>query len=82
MSAKVQDSGYGTYLMNHLKNYQTQQNILDLLTYADTTAIGHFKNKDLVSKNFTTPNKIVLNFYKDALLMHCRLNAKILHFQL
>lgn len=41
VSAEVKELyEYGMHLMNHLKDYQTQQNILDLLTYADEGMIG------------------------------------------
>jgi len=35
-----QENGYGTHLMNHLKDYHIQHNILNFLTYADKLAIG------------------------------------------
>jgi len=35
-----QENGYGTLLMNHLKDYHIKHNILNFLTYADKLAIG------------------------------------------
>ena len=35
--------GYGTHLMNHLKDYHIQHNVLHFLTFADEFAIGYFK---------------------------------------
>lgn len=35
-----QENGYGTQLMNHLKDFHIQHNILHFLTYADKLAIG------------------------------------------
>lgn len=35
-----QMKGYGTHLINHLKDYHTGKNILHFLTYADKCAIG------------------------------------------
>lgn len=37
--------GYGTHLMNHLKEYHIKHNILNFLTYADEYAIGYFKKQ-------------------------------------
>lgn len=37
--------GYGTHLMNHLKEYHIKHNILYFLTYADEYAIGYFKKQ-------------------------------------
>lgn len=37
-----QENGYGTQLMNHLKDYHIQNNIFNFLTYADKLAIGMF----------------------------------------
>lgn len=39
--------GYGTHLMNHLKEYHIKHNILYFLTYADEYAIGYFKKQVL-----------------------------------
>lgn len=37
--------GYGTHLMNHLKEYHIKHGILYFLTYADEYAIGYFKKQ-------------------------------------
>ena len=37
--------GYGTHLMNHLKEYHIKHSILFFLTYADEYAIGYFKKQ-------------------------------------
>lgn len=37
--------GYGTHLMNHLKEYHIKHEILNFLTYADEYAIGYFKKQ-------------------------------------
>lgn len=59
--------GYGTHLMNHLKEYHIKHNILNFLTYADEYAIGYFKKQVSQSKKLlgtrsqhlavTEPNK-------------------------
>ena len=35
--------GYGTHLMNHIKDYHIKHNVLHFLTFADEYAIGMFK---------------------------------------
>jgi hypothetical protein len=40
-----QVKGYGTHMMNHLKNYMQRENIYHFLTYADNFAIGYFKKQ-------------------------------------
>ena len=37
--------GYGTHMMNHLKDYHTRHGVLNFLTYADEYAIGYFKKQ-------------------------------------
>ena len=37
--------GYGTHLMNYLKDYCIRHGILNLLTFADSFAIGYFKKQ-------------------------------------
>ena len=37
--------GYGTHLMNHLKDYHVSHNVLHFLTFADEFAIGYFKKQ-------------------------------------
>lgn len=37
--------GYGTHLMNHLKDYHVNHGVLHFLTFADEFAIGYFKKQ-------------------------------------
>ena len=37
--------GYGTHLMNHLKDYHIRHSIGHFLTFADEFAIGYFKKQ-------------------------------------
>ena len=37
--------GYGTHMMNNLKDYCIRHSVLHLLTYADSFAIGYFKKQ-------------------------------------
>lgn len=39
---KDQTKGYGTYLMNHLKDYHISKGIHHFLTFADVNAIGKY----------------------------------------
>lgn len=41
--------GYGTHMMNNLKDYCIRHKILHLLTYADAFAIGYFKKQVCMS---------------------------------
>ncbi|KAL5242311.1 hypothetical protein ACI65C_009721 [Semiaphis heraclei] len=79
-----QENGYGTHLMNHLKDYHIQHNILNFLTYADKLAIEYFKKQGF-SQDVRMPKKIhheYIKHYQDAILMHCELNPKIVYTQL
>ena len=71
--------GYGTKLMNHLKEYVKKENIGYFLTYADNSALGYFK-KHGFSKHVTLPEDNYVGFIKDydgGTLMECRINPKI-----
>merc|ERR1711871_890573 len=45
ITASEQVKGYGTRLMNHLKETVKKDNIDHFLTYADNYAIGYFKKQ-------------------------------------
>lgn len=51
VSSNEQVKGYGTHLMNHLKDYHIKHNVNHFLTYADEFAIGYFK-KQVINLNF------------------------------
>lgn len=42
VTSNEQVKGYGTHLMNHLKDYHIRKNVLHFLTFADEFAIGKF----------------------------------------
>ena len=74
-----QVKGYGTHLMNHLKEYHIKQNIYNFLTYADEYAIGYFKKQGF-SKEIKVPRSCYIGYIKDyegATLMGCELNHRI-----
>lgn len=73
--------GYGTHLMNHLKDYFIRQNILHFLTFADKFAIGYFEKQGF-SKEIKLNRAVYQGYIKDyenATLMHCQLNATIVY---
>ncbi|XP_046397212.1 histone acetyltransferase KAT2A isoform X1 [Ischnura elegans] len=76
-----QVKGYGTHLMNHLKDYHVRQNIFHFLTFADDFAIGYFKKQGF-STEITLSRPHYFGFIKDyeaATLMHCELQPNIVY---
>lgn len=81
MSEQVK--GYGTHLMNHLKNYSTQRSIRHFLAYADEYAIGYFKKQGF-SKDIKLPRPVYAGYikeYEGATLMHCELHPSLVYTQ-
>uniref|UniRef100_A0A8C7PDW2 histone acetyltransferase n=1 Tax=Oncorhynchus mykiss TaxID=8022 RepID=A0A8C7PDW2_ONCMY len=79
VTSNEQVKGYGTHLMNHLKEYHIKHDILNFLTYADEYAIGYFKKQGF-SKDIKVPMAKYLGYIKDyegATLMGCELNPSI-----
>ncbi|XP_067868036.1 histone acetyltransferase KAT2B isoform X2 [Heterodontus francisci] len=79
VTSNEQVKGYGTHLMNHLKEYHIKHNILNFLTYADEYAIGYFKKQGF-SKDIKVPKVKYVGYIKDyegATLMGCELNPRI-----
>ncbi|KAI1902474.1 hypothetical protein AGOR_G00045140 [Albula goreensis] len=79
VTSNEQVKGYGTHLMNHLKEYHIKHQILNFLTYADEYAIGYFKKQGF-SKDIKVPKAKYVGYIKDyegATLMGCELNPSI-----
>ncbi|XP_027892336.1 histone acetyltransferase KAT2B isoform X3 [Xiphophorus couchianus] len=79
VTSNEQVKGYGTHLMNHLKEYHIKHKILNFLTYADEYAIGYFKKQGF-SKDIKVPKAKYVGYIKDyegATLMGCELNPSI-----
>ncbi|KAG0428131.1 hypothetical protein HPB47_024871 [Ixodes persulcatus] len=79
VTSNEQVKGYGTHLMNHLKDYHVKQNILHFLTFADEFAIGYFKKQGF-SKDIKLPKSVYTGYIKDyegATLMGCELDERI-----
>ena len=45
LNSNIRIQGYGTRLMNHLKEYAKREELDHFLTYADNYAIGYFKKQ-------------------------------------
>ncbi|XP_074659125.1 histone acetyltransferase KAT2A-like isoform X2 [Tubulanus polymorphus] len=83
VTSNEQVKGYGTHLMNHLKDFHIRQNILHFLTFADEYAIGYFKKQGF-SKEIKLSKAAYLGYIKDyegATLMGCELNSRIEYTQ-
>ncbi|OTF80333.1 histone acetyltransferase KAT2B-like protein [Euroglyphus maynei] len=79
VSSDEQVKGYGTRMMNHLKDYHLSQGIYYFLTYADSYAIGYFKKLGF-TKYVTLQKERYHGFIKEydgATLMECRLDPRL-----
>lgn len=81
VNAAVQVLGYGTYMMNHLKEYHKKHEIYHFLTFAAKDAIGYFTRQ-----GFTKDIKLAKHLYKGyikdyvgAMLMHCEIDKRIVY---
>ncbi|KAL0476949.1 histone acetyltransferase [Acrasis kona] len=73
ITGNEQVKGYGTRLMNHLKDYCQSVGVFRFLTYADNYAIGYFKKQGF-TKEITLEDKKYKGFIKDydgGTLMEC-----------
>uniref|UniRef100_A0A672S3Q3 histone acetyltransferase n=1 Tax=Sinocyclocheilus grahami TaxID=75366 RepID=A0A672S3Q3_SINGR len=79
VTSNEQVKGYGTHLMNHLKEYHIKHEILNFLTYADEYAIGYFKKQGFSKDIKVLKSKYVgyIKDYEGATLMGCELNPCI-----
>lgn len=83
MTGSKQVKGYGTHLMNHLKDYSTQRGIRHFLTYADKYAIDYFKKQGF-AKDIKVAKAVYTGYIKNyvgATLMHCELHPSIVYTQ-
>ncbi|CAI5730785.1 unnamed protein product [Hyaloperonospora brassicae] len=79
INASDQVKGYGTRLMNHLKEYVKTKNITHFLTYADNYAIGYFKKQGFTkSVSMARPNWFgYIKDYDGGTLMECTIHTQI-----
>ncbi|XP_034238428.1 histone acetyltransferase KAT2A isoform X1 [Thrips palmi] len=81
VTSNEQVKGYGTHLMNHLKDYHIRKNVLHFLTFGDEFAIGYFKKQGF-SKDIRLPRQFYQGYIKDyegAALMHCEIDPRIVY---
>jgi histone acetyltransferase len=81
VTSNEQVKGYGTHLMNHLKDYHIRNGVFHFLTFADEFAIGYFKKQGF-SKDIKLAKSVHQGYIKDyegATLMGCELNPKIVY---
>ena len=79
ISSNEQVRGYGTRLMNHLKEYAKTRNIDYFMTYADNYAIGYFKKQGF-TKQISLPRERWTGYIKDydgGTMMECEINHQI-----
>ena len=84
ISSTEQVKGYGSHLMNHLKDYiKDVSPINHFLTYADNYAIGYFKKQGF-SKDIVLPRSVWVGYIKDyegGTLMHCAMVPRVRYLQ-
>merc|ERR1712013_807023 len=83
VTSNEQVKGYGTHLMNHLKDYHIRNGVMHFLTFADEFAVGYFKKQGF-SKDLKLPKAVYGGYIKDyegATLMGCELNPKIVYIE-
>ena len=79
VTASEQVKGYGTLLMNHLKEHVKRLGITHFLTYADNYAIGYFKKQGF-SKSLLLPRERWFGYIKDydgGTLMECYIHPTV-----
>ena len=71
--------GYGTRLMNHLKEAVKSEGITDFVTYADNYAVGYFQKQGF-TKVVTTARERWYGYIKDydgGTLMECAIHSEV-----
>lgn len=84
VSATHQVKGFGTRLMNHLKEYVKRVGLTHFLTYADNFAVGYFKKQGF-SSHISMPRERwegYIKHYDGGTLMECVVNPKIDYFSI
>lgn len=79
VTGNEQIKGYGTRLMNHLKDYCQSVGVFRFLTYADNYAIGYFKKQGF-TKEISLDEKRYKGYIKDydgGTLMECVIRTDI-----
>ncbi|KAJ1965620.1 histone acetyltransferase [Dimargaris xerosporica] len=85
ISSSEQVQGYGSHLMNHLKDYILgHTNARFFLTYADNYAIGYFKKQGF-TKEITLDKSIWMGYIKDyegGTIMQCSMIPRVRYLEL
>lgn len=80
IASSEQVKGYGSHLMNHVKDYvKTTSPCMHFLTYADNYAIGYFKKQGF-TKEVTLERSVWVGYIKDyegGTIMHCSMLPSI-----
>jgi len=79
VTATEQVKGYGTRLMNHLKEHAKKIGLTHFLTYADNYAVGYFKKQGFTKQVFMNKDRWVgyIKDYDGGTLMECAINRDI-----
>uniref|UniRef100_A0A8D8PRF4 Histone acetyltransferase KAT2B n=1 Tax=Cacopsylla melanoneura TaxID=428564 RepID=A0A8D8PRF4_9HEMI len=81
VNSAVQVLGYGTYMMNHLKEYHKKHEIYHFLTFAAQDAIGYFTRQGF-TKDIKLSKHLYKGYIKDyekASLMYCEIDKRIVY---
>eukprot|EP01104_Vermistella_antarctica_P015114 TRINITY_DN4895_c0_g2_i1.p1 TRINITY_DN4895_c0_g2~~TRINITY_DN4895_c0_g2_i1.p1 ORF type:complete len:1118 (+),score=320.55 TRINITY_DN4895_c0_g2_i1:280-3633(+) len=84
ITEKERVRGYGTHLMNHLKEVAKEFRIYYFLTYADNHAIGYFKKQGF-TLTVSLPREKWTGYIKDydgGTLMECIVDPKVHHLDI
>jgi len=80
VSANEQVKGYGTRLMNHLKEYVCDKEAMThLITFADNNAVGYFQKQGFTKDVMMEREKWVgyIKEYDGGTIMECHLSAQV-----
>ncbi|KAL0077510.1 histone acetyltransferase-like protein [Phycomyces blakesleeanus] len=80
IASTEQVKGYGSFLMNHLKDYiSSHTNMKHFLTYADNYAIGYFKKQGFTTEITLDKRKWVgyIKDYEGGTIMQCTMVPKV-----
>ncbi|ORY89713.1 hypothetical protein BCR35DRAFT_275496 [Leucosporidium creatinivorum] len=79
-----QVKGYGSHLMNHLKDYvKSSTSCMHFLTYADNYAIGYFKKQGF-TKEIQLDRSVWAGYIKDyegGTIMHCSMLPRVKYLE-
>ncbi|KAF8941141.1 histone acetyltransferase [Dissophora ornata] len=84
ITSTEQVKGYGSHLMNHLKDYISENtDVQHFLTYADNYAIGYFKKQGF-TKDITLDRSIWMGYIKDyegGTIMQCTMVPRVKYLE-